>query len=73
MEIKKGISAPISGMNRDSNLDRLQDGEFTFALNSDSNGRVRHNEPSNYFYTAFPEGLEVIGVLKDNLKRRTYY
>lgn len=74
MEIKKNISAPLQGMNRDSNLDRLQDGEFTFALNSDSNGRVRHNEPSNYLYTIFPEGYRVISEpLRDNLKNRTYY
>jgi len=73
MEIKKGISLPIKGMNRDSNIDRLQDGDFTFALNSDSNGRVRHNEPSNYLYTTFPEGYKVIGFLKNNLKSVTYY
>lgn len=73
MEIKKGISLPAKGMNRDTNIDRLQDGEFTFALNSDSNGRVRHNEPSNYLYTIFPEGYEVIGLIKDNLKSVTYY
>lgn len=74
MEINKNISAPIQGMNRDSNLDRLQDGEFTFVLNSDSNGRVRTNEPSNYLYTIFPEGYRVIShPLKDKLKNRTYY
>ena len=71
MEIRKNISAPFTGMNRDSNLDRLQDGEFTFALNSDSNGRVRHNEPSNYLYTIFPEGYRVISEpLKGQFKKQ---
>lgn len=67
------MSLPAKGMNRDSNIDRLQDGEFTLAINSDSNGRVRHNEPSNYLYTNFPEGYKVIGFLKNNLKSVTYY
>lgn len=73
MQQKKEISLPLRGMNRENNIDRLQDGEFVFALNSDTNGQVTHNEPSNYLNVNFPEGYKVIGFKKNALKNVTYY
>lgn len=73
MEQKKEASLPLKGMNRENNIDRLQDGEFIFALNSDTNGQVSHNEPSNYLNVNFPEGYKVIGFEKNSLKNVTYY
>lgn len=73
MQINKEITAPVQGMNRDSSLDVLKEGEFIFALNSDSNEGVRHNEPSNYLHAIFPEGYKVIGFIRNPLKRHTLY
>lgn len=73
MQQKKEISLPLRGMNRENNIDKLQEGEFVFALNSDTNGQVTHNEPSNYLNVNFPEGYKVIGFEKNALKNVTYY
>lgn len=73
MEQRKEASLPIKGMNRENNIDKLQEGEFIFALNSDTNGQVNHNEPSNYLNVNFPLGYKVIGFKKNSLKNVTYY
>lgn len=70
---RKEISVPQQGMNRDTNIDRMQEGEFLFVMNGDINGGVLHNEPSNYLNVNFPEGYRVIGREKNNLLNVTYY
>jgi len=73
MQQREEGSIPLKGMNRENNIDRLQEGEFIFALNSDTNGQVTHNEPSNYLNVNFPQGYKVIGFKKNALKNVTYY
>lgn len=73
MRQDRELILPLDGMNRETDINRLQEKEFIFALNSDDNEGVKHNEPSNYLNVEFPEGYRVIGQEKNLLKGETYY
>ncbi len=78
MKENKNISAPKSGMNRETHPSQLKTTDYTFMLNGNSESQVGEgvnitNEPSNNLAVNFPAGYKVIHYKKDLLNNRTYY
>lgn len=78
MKQNKTISSPKKGMNRDVHSSALEPMEYSFALNSNTEGETGEqynqiNEPSNNLTVDFPTGFKVIGKKKDLLANRTYF
>ena len=76
MKQNKTISAVKKGMSRDANLSQLNNTEYLFALNANTNneqgeGFNIQNEPSDQLGLRFPIGYKVVGFKNDNLKERT--
>ncbi len=78
MKENKNISAPKSGLDRETHASQLKPTDYTFALNANIESQVGEgvnitNEPSNYLAVTFPAGYKVIHYKKDLLNNRTYY
>lgn len=78
MKENKNGSAPKRGMKRDLHINQLQDTDYPFALNTNTEqetgeGLNLTNEPSNYLAVNFPEGYKVIGKRKYLQGNKTFY
>lgn len=78
MQEKKNISAPKIGMNRDAHPSQLQNTEYTFCMDCNTENETGDvlnitNEPSNYFSVQFPQGYKVVGYKKHTTKDITYF
>lgn len=78
MKENKSISAPKSGMDRQSPPSQLKNTDFTFLFNGNTESQIEGssivtNEPSNNLAVVFPSGYKVVHYKKDLLNNRTYY
>ena len=79
MAIKKGISSPKLGMNRDTYPGELTKDEYVFALNvnihSENGGGkvIVQNENSNVKCSGFKAGYKVVGHAYDQVDELTYF
>lgn len=69
MQQKKSISSPKVGMNRDTHYSQLQNSEYTFCLNCNTENEAGeglniNNEPSNYLTVVLPPSYKVVGYRK---------
>jgi hypothetical protein len=78
MQNKKGISAPKTGMQRDTHISQLKQTDYILGVNINSNNEGGEsiniqNEPSNYYGVKFPDDYKVIGFRNDIIQEKTYY
>ncbi len=78
MKENRNGSLPKRGMKRDLHINQLQETDYSFALNTNTEqetgeGLNLTNEPSNYLAVNFPEGYKVIGKRKYLQGNKTFY
>ena len=78
MKNNNSINLPKKGMNRDSHHSQLQQTEYSFAMDANTESETGEqlnigNEPSNRLTVNFPEGYKVVGKKKDLLGNKTYF
>jgi len=78
LEQKKSASAPKTGLNRTTHPSQLENTEYSFCLNCNTENETGDtlnitNEPSNYLSVVFPVGYKVVGYEKHPTLQRVYY
>lgn len=78
MQQKKAISSPKLGMAKDTHYSQLQNNEYTFCLNCNTENETGetlniNNEPSNYLTVVLPDGYKVVGYKKHPTLPKVYF